>query len=784
MGVKRDWITEMEELGLLTRVQAEEARLRDESPAPPAPAAACPGGFMTAPTPYHGTRLMTCAPCNKVFGVDGVEPLARAQCPDCGGGLKPTQYGHLSGNRFPTGPSPFGHDTPFSGIPVPFGRYLLRRQLGHGGMGIVWEALDTDLGRPVALKMLLASGEDFDAGAVERLLREARAAARLRHPGIVGILDIGQAEGRHYFTMDLVQGRSFEKLLSTSSLPERSRIEVVAAVAEALGAAHAEGIVHRDVKPSNIIVDLRGRPVLVDFGLARDGAVDGRALTGTGAIVGTPHYMSPEQSCHSPRSASPPSDVFSLGVVLFRALTGRLPFQPDNLQVLLQAILQDEPPVPSSLNAGIPRDLDTICLKCLEKKPERRYADGSALAADLRRWLAGARIEAHPVSRTRRFLRRLVGLDGAGMSQELRKAEEERIAVAARAQAQVEALKKLERARPALEQAKQILYDRDATSEDLLRRVDVAQSLVEQALARCPDLALGYYLLGRALALRGHHDRAEDSWHRAIQLDPEFGPAYFHLGSHMVEFAIFEFLSWPVAERPLRAEKMQKRLTEGDAQLARGLHLGSGFEDEARRQVAIAMGACARGEPMRATELCREGIRRFPRAENREVFHWIIGFCSADPEAQICGFDGALDVRPHDPLALVGRGNAKAGLGRWSEALVDLEDSVCRASQNAPALISRGLVRSQLGDLAGAQADLEQGVALRPDSSSARHGRGAVRALQGDWAGARSDFEECLKRQPAFAGAQSNLESALRNLGGNNLGAPCETIRAASIGDS
>ncbi|MCE9581238.1 MAG: protein kinase, partial [Planctomycetes bacterium] len=682
----------------------------------------------------------------------------------CGGGLNPMQYGRLAGTGTPSGvASIFSAETPLNGTPQPFGRYLLRRELGRGGMGIVWEALDTDLGRPVALKMLLASGEEMEGGAVERLLREARAAARLRHPGIVGILDIGQADGRHYFTMDMVPGKSFEKLLRGPGLPERFRLEVVAAVAEALGAAHREGIVHRDVKPSNIIVDSNGRPVLVDFGLARDGAAGGNALTLTGALIGTLHYMSPEQACRAPRSASPPSDVFSLGVVLFRALTGHLPFLRDDAQLLV-AILQEEPPTPSRINAEISRDLDTICLKCLEKNPDRRYPDGSALAADLRRYLAGTPIEASPVSRTRRFFRRLFGIDGSGVTADLRKAEEERVAVAERAQAQLEALKKLERARPALEQARQILYDREATGEDLLRRVDAAQSLIEQALARCPDLALGYYLLGRALMLRGHDDRAEEALRRAIQLDPDFGPAHFHLGGLVVEAAIFEFLSWPVEERVLHAGQMRKRLADGEVQLARALLLGRGFEDVARLHLASAMGACARDDKARAAELCREGITNFPRAEGREIYHWLLGFCAADPYEQVHGFDGALEVRPRFAPALAARGNAMALLARWSEALPDLDESIRLKPRNTPAVISRGLIRSRIGDLEGARADLEEGVSLRPDSPSAWQGRGAVRALQGDWRGAKADFEESLKRQPDFAAARSGLDSAMCEL--------------------
>ncbi len=704
--MKRDWIVDLQEQGLLTREQADDARLHDAPLAPPAPAAGCPGDFVNAPTPLSGMRLLTCSPCDKAFGVNGAESAEDARCPECGGDLHAMKYSRLSGSTPPpAGSAPFTPDSSFSGKPVPFGRYMLRRELGHGGMGIVWEAIDTDLGRPVALKMLLGTGKDMEGEGVERLLREARAAARLRHPGIVGILDIGQAEGRHYFTMDLVPGKSFEQLLGDPGFPERRRVEVVASVAEALGAAHREGIVHRDVKPSNIIVDSQGRPVLVDFGIARDGSVSGNALTLTGVLVGTPSYMSPEHALSAPGSASPPSDVFSLGVVLFRALTGRFPFTQENVQMLLMAIFEDEAPVPSSINAGVARDLDTICLKCLEKKPERRYPDGSALAADLRRWLAGEPIQARPVSRARRFFRRLFHFSGAGMSDKLRKVEEEYTLSSKRAQGQVEALKKLERAREALEQARQTRYDRNATSEELVRSVDSAQSLIEQSLALSPDLALGYYLLGHALALRGHDDRAEAAWRRAIQLDPEFGPAHFHLGSHIVELAIFEHLSWSIEKRPLYEEAMRLRFAEGHASLARALQLGSGFEDEARQQVTSALGACARGDTVQAVEICRDGIRRFPRAEGREIFHWLLGFCEAAPADQLRGFDGALQVCPHHVPALAARGSAKARLGLLNEALIDLEESIRLRPWNLQTVIRRGNVRTLLAEKLAETAD-------------------------------------------------------------------------------
>jgi len=247
----------------------------------------------------------------------------------------------------------------------PFGPYLLRRELGRGAMGVVFEAWDTRLSRGVAIKMLHEVGSEMDGQAVERLVREAKACARLRHPSIAAVHDAGEIDGRHFFAMELVEGKSLEDLLAApravEEFPIRRRVEALGQIADALDYAHAEGLVHRDVKPQNILVGRGGRAVLMDFGLAREQtSADG--ATRTGVLLGTPAYMSPEQASGHGKEAGPASDVFSFGSVLYRALTGSLPFPGSGIEPL-RHILESEPVSLHAHDPAIPPDLETICLK-------------------------------------------------------------------------------------------------------------------------------------------------------------------------------------------------------------------------------------------------------------------------------------------------------------------------------------------------------------------------------------------------------------------------------------
>jgi len=268
-------------------------------------------------------------------------------------------------------------------LPIVAG-YKLLGVLGRGGAGIVYKALHCRLNRTVALKML-ADGAWAGSEGLERFLREAETVAGLHHPNIVQLYDAGGRQGRAYFTMELIDGGSLAQRLRGARQPSREAAALVATVAEAVQAAHAGRVVHRDLKPSNILLTSDGTPKVTDFGLAR-WMEPGPALTLTGAAVGTPSYMAPEQARGETHTVGPSADVYSLGAILYELITGQPPFRGETAaQTRLQVIAQ-EPVPPSRLNAAVPRDLETICLKCLEKDASRRYGSAAALAEDLQRF--------------------------------------------------------------------------------------------------------------------------------------------------------------------------------------------------------------------------------------------------------------------------------------------------------------------------------------------------------------------------------------------------------------
>jgi eukaryotic-like serine/threonine-protein kinase len=274
-----------------------------------------------------------------------------------------------------------------------FGDYELLREIARGGMGVVYRARQISLNRPVALKMILA-GQLAGETEIRRFYLEAEAAANLDHPGIVPIYEIGEHEGQHYFSIGFVEGTSLAAKVSDGPLPPREAASLTMKVAQAVQFAHEKGVIHRDLKPANVLLDAHGQPKVTDFGLAKKLQADS-GLTHTGQVMGTPSYMPPEQA--EGKNVGPAADVYALGAILYCLLTGRPLFQAATpMDTLIQVVSQDPVPV-RQLNSAVPKDLETIGLKCLEKQPGKRYASASTLAEDLRCYLAGEPILARPV---------------------------------------------------------------------------------------------------------------------------------------------------------------------------------------------------------------------------------------------------------------------------------------------------------------------------------------------------------------------------------------------------
>jgi serine/threonine-protein kinase len=371
----------------------------------------CPQGHRWE-IPDSGSGLLVCPHCGGI--ADGKPQIASAQS---GTEVNPS-------DKTATMP-PVAHLT--SSPPLPPGRYPgkigayeVLQVIGQGGMGVVYKALQPSLKRTVALKMLLQPGDDELA--LKRFHTEAEAVARLQHPNIIQIYEIGEHEGRPFLSLEYVEGGTLSQRLRRGLPMPREAAELAEQLARAVHFAHQRGIIHRDLKPSNILLSVRKEadavavtsgnwqlasiPKIGDFGLAKrtDSEAFG-AVTQTGDILGTPSYMAPEQASGHIHEIGPATDVYALGAILYEMLTGQPPFTAPSALAALQQVLHDDPVAPRTLQPWVPRDLETICLTCLSKEPRQRYASADALANDLRAFLAGEPVQARRVTLPARLVR-------------------------------------------------------------------------------------------------------------------------------------------------------------------------------------------------------------------------------------------------------------------------------------------------------------------------------------------------------------------------------------------
>ncbi|MBI4615291.1 MAG: tetratricopeptide repeat protein [Planctomycetes bacterium] len=665
-------------------------------------------------------------------------------------------------------------ERPAREAPVTLGRYRIQGEIGRGAMGVVWKAWDPELARPVALKELLPRGS-IGPAEIERFVLEARAAGRLRHPNIVTVYEVGSEAGRYFYAAEFVAGDTLDRLLA-EGLPVARALDLVRQVAEALHHAHERGIVHRDVKPGNILVDGEGRARVVDFGLAKDfrGAA---GLTLSGAVLGTPRYMSPEQVEGRTNEIGPATDQFSLGVILYEALTRRSPFEGQTLASLAREIVEKDPPPPSRFNPPLPPELDRICLRALRKNPAERYSSLAEFAAEL----AGAPSMRAAAGRTasRPSRRRprprpvralpvvglaalavlvaggvLVALSGAGPTDEAPPASVPR---------EVERSETLERGLADLEAATLVLYAREGELGEFHSHLASAEESFRLAIEKEPRLSEAHEGLGRTLALRGKREEAETSLRRAAALDPRRRPARFFLGRVLVERAYADrFPAWPEGEA---TKSWKLAMDEAAAHLDASLPPAGKSADSLATELARAYldFALSRLDAIDGIRLaCRD---RFGEERGFEELEWLSGLASQTQDARKERFDAALAIRPRYAMALLSRAFERTTAGDPDGAFRDateaarIEPGLARAHN-----VLGNCYRSQ-GDHARALSEYDEAIRLDPSVASYRVNRSAANIDLGNLETALEDARAALEIDPENAAAYQNRAAALNKMG-------------------
>jgi serine/threonine protein kinase len=354
--------------------------------------------------PPGDVATLHCPACLKSFQAKNYKPGGAYKCPSCKGPLERQDLSAVAtvakdDLSFQDEPPPIPRE-----IPVRLGKYLIDGEIARGGMGVVYKGRQEGLDRVVAIKMLLG-GVHADPDALHRFQREARSAAKLRHPHIVAIHEVGDFQGQPFFTMDYIEGKSLDQALRQEGMFQLERgVRLLRDVARAVHFAHENGIIHRDLKPGNVLLDKDDAPHVTDFGLAKE--LDSKSMISvTGEVMGTPSFMSPEQAEGRVRELDRRTDVYSLGAILYRLLTGKPPFEGPTMAATVYKVVHEYTTEPVKLNPDVGAELSAVCMKALEKDREARYATADAFARDLDRYLKGEPVSAKPLSTAQRIRR-------------------------------------------------------------------------------------------------------------------------------------------------------------------------------------------------------------------------------------------------------------------------------------------------------------------------------------------------------------------------------------------
>ncbi|MFH1228693.1 MAG: tetratricopeptide repeat protein [Planctomycetota bacterium] len=704
-----------------------------------------------------------------------------------------------------------------------FGKYAIEKKLGQGGMGAVYLAVDSALNRRVALKIITSTDPEL----LERFQREAQAVAKLKHPNIVQVYEAGAvslaASGgavrkQHYFTMDYIEGVSLEKIISSPKKPGIQNIAgIIMQVALALHYAHSRNVIHRDIKPANIMIDKQGKAYITDFGLAKQLTGLDRSLTITGAAVGTPSYMSPEQAMGMKDELDLRSDIFSLGATFYHCITGRLPFDGKELYEVFSKVINDDPPTPSSVIKIIPKDLETICLKCLEKDKARRYQSALELENDIKLYLDRGIIKAKPASRITKFWDKarknkttslavlgaavilIIVAIGLLVSSSNRKqliaryrqeAEQEfrdnrydktkaicdkLLALSPQDEAIQSLLKKCEKILKAQETKKQqdqAQAKAEATkaqkaiearnkAKEILDRVTGAPTpeqkikLAEEALAIDPKSGDAYQVIGYAYKEKRNYNKAFAFFTKAIETTPTLAYSYY-------ERAI---ITAYIHNKPDEAIPDFEMVLKYDSNSYIGW-FAKGQIEHRQKQYDEALKSHAR-----AIELYPECIEAYIGRGNAYN-------AKGELNKAIADYDEAIRLDPKHSIAYNNRGSAYHKKGDFDKAITDYDEAIRLNTESADAYSNRGAAYAKkierelqqgmvlsLGLVDKAIADCNEAIRLNPNLADAYSNRGSAYYNKKELDKAIADFNEAIRLKPGYAEAynQRGLVYSMQN---------------------